>query len=71
MTLRLQAGITPMEAAQYIADYTKRRCSLRSVPLWECRWNKSSARPCPEWATDALEAKLKQKRLIAAYGCLI
>jgi hypothetical protein len=62
--LRLEAGITQSEAAQFIADYTKRPCALRTVQSWETPWDKSSARTCPDWAVAALEAKLKRKRLI-------
>lgn len=66
MRLRLQAGITQTEAAAYIAEHTHRPCSLRTVQAWECPWDKASARPCPEWAVAALEAKLKQKKLLPA-----
>jgi hypothetical protein len=53
------AKITRKEAALYIADETKRPCSLRSVQSWLANTETPSARPCPEWAVSALESRLR------------
>jgi DNA-binding XRE family transcriptional regulator len=64
LALRAQAGITQTEAAKCIADQTMRPCALRTVQAWEAPKGKPSARPCPDWAITALEARLKVLRKI-------
>lgn len=59
-----RAGITQGEAANYIAEETKRPCSARAVRAWLAAPNKKSARPCPRWAVDNLEARLRYYKLI-------
>jgi len=60
-----QAGITRAEAAQYIADETKRPCSWRAIQSWLTDPSLSSARNCPDWAVTNLEARLKHLKLIS------
>lgn len=54
-----KADITQAEAAKMIADETKRPCSVRSVRAWLAESDLQSARPCPEWAVQALESRLR------------
>ncbi|WP_455233327.1 hypothetical protein [Geopseudomonas aromaticivorans] len=54
-----QAGITQARAADLIAEETKRPCSVRSVRAWLADADKTSARPCPEWAVSALRDRLR------------
>lgn len=54
-----QADITQAQAAELIAQETKRPCSVRSVRAWLTDSKKISARPCPEWAINALESRLR------------
>lgn len=67
-----EAGVVQREAAQLIAEQTMRPCSLRSISSWLAGpESPSNARPCPEWAVHALEARLKarlarQNRSLAA-----
>ena len=62
LKLRERAGITQTQAAQYIAEHTMRPCALRTVQAWEAPSDRSSARPCPDWAIAALEAILKKRK---------
>jgi hypothetical protein len=59
-----RAGITRAEAAQYIADETKRPCSWRAIQSWLTAPSLPSARNCPDWAVSNLEARLKHLKLI-------
>lgn len=55
------AGILQREAAQYIEEQTMRPCSLRSVSSWLAGpAAPKSARPCPAWAVQALELRLRE-----------
>jgi hypothetical protein len=54
-----QAGITNSLAAEHIATETKRPCSARAIQSWLAKPSLSSARPCPAWAVNALESRLK------------
>jgi hypothetical protein len=60
-----RAAITQEDAANLIAEHTKRPCSVRSVRAWLADPSKTSARPCPDWAVLALESKLKRHKRIA------
>ncbi|WP_341744678.1 hypothetical protein [Azonexus hydrophilus] len=60
-----RANITRAEAAQYIAEETKRPCSWRAVQSWLADSALPSARECPDWAVTNLTAKLKRLKLIA------
>lgn len=59
-----QANITRAQAAQYIAEETKRPCGWRTVQSWLADPALSSARRCPDWAIENLEARLKTLKLI-------
>jgi len=63
--LIVRAGITRAEAAQYIADETKRPCSWRAIQSWLTDPSLPSARNCPDWAVTNLEARLKHLKLIS------
>lgn len=54
------SGITQKKAAEFIAAHTKRPCSVRAVRSWLADESLPSARPCPKWAVEALEARLKK-----------
>lgn len=57
-----RSGIFQREAAQLIEQQTMRPCSLRSVSAWLAGpESPNSARPCPEWAVHALEARLLRR----------
>jgi hypothetical protein len=66
LDLIAKSGITQLEAAKLIGEYTRRPCALRSVQAWLNDPTKSSSRRCPDWAVDALRAKLKIKKPAAA-----
>jgi len=57
-----RARITQKEAAALIEVETKRPCSLRSIQAWLASSDHKSARPCPDWAFLALEARIKYKK---------
>lgn len=57
-----KAEITQSEAADLIASNTRRPCSVRSIRAWLTDRSNPSARPCPEWAVQALDAQLKYLR---------
>lgn len=51
------AGVTQSQAAAYIAEETKRPCSVRAVRSWLAS-DVASARGCPDWAVEALKTRL-------------
>jgi hypothetical protein len=53
------ADITQAQAAEYIAISTRRPCSARSVRAWLAEPDLPSARACPDYAIQNLEAHLK------------
>lgn len=59
LDLMSRAGVTRERAAQAIADETKRPCSWRAVQSWVADPALKSARPCPDWAVQALETRLR------------
>ncbi|MNR15759.1 hypothetical protein D3C85_1323150 [compost metagenome] len=59
-----QSGVTQAQAAELIAQETKRPCSVRSVRAWLAAPDKSSARTCPAWAVNALETRLLFLKII-------
>ena len=59
-----EEGITQSQAADLIAAYTKRPCSVRSIRSWLANDGLSSSRPCPDWALAVFrEAAAAQKHL--------
>lgn len=48
--------------AEILTAQTKRPCSRRTVQAWLSEPDKPSARSCPDWAVELLEAKLKRMR---------
>ncbi len=62
LALRARLGMTQSQVAQFLSEQTRRPCALRTVQAWEASEDKVSARPCPGWAIDLLEARDKQKR---------
>jgi len=60
-----RANITRAEAAQHIADETKRPCSWRTVQAWLADPVLDSSRACPDWAITVLTARLKSLKIIA------
>lgn len=59
-----RAAITRAEAAQHIADETKRPCSWRTVQAWLADSELASSRACPDWAIDVLTTRLKALKII-------
>jgi len=59
-----RAEITRAQAAQYIAEETKRPCSWRTVQAWLANPELDSARTCPDWAIENLTAHLKKLKII-------
>lgn len=59
-----RSKITRAQAAQYISEETKRPCSWRSIQSWLSDASLSSARTCPDWAVNNLEARLKYLKCI-------
>jgi hypothetical protein len=61
------ADITRAQAAQFIAEETKRPCSWRTVQAWladPATVKPGSFRNCPDWAIENLTARLKALKLI-------
>lgn len=59
-----RAEITRAQAAQYIAEETKRPCSWRTVQAWLANPELDSSRTCPDWAIENLTAHLKRLKTI-------
>jgi hypothetical protein len=59
-----RANITRAEAAQHIADETKRPCSWRTVQAWLAEPELASSRACPDWAIKVLTERLKAAGVI-------
>lgn len=56
-----QHNVTQAAAAEAIAKVTMRPCSERTVRAWLADDSLPSARPCPEWAVNALTKALSGK----------
>lgn len=65
LNMLTRAGITRERAAQAIAEETKRPCSWRAVQSWVADPALKSARACPDWAINALDARLRFLGLIS------
>jgi hypothetical protein len=61
-----QSGITQVESATLIAEQTQRPCAARTVRAWLADPATLSARPCPDWAVEALERRLKKLKKVIA-----
>jgi hypothetical protein len=59
-----RAEITRAQAAQYIAEETKRPCSWRTVQAWLADPELTSSRACPDWAITNLTDRLKGLKII-------
>jgi hypothetical protein len=66
LTLLSQGGVTQVESASLIAEQTQRPCSPRTVRAWLAAPETPSARPCPDWAVEALERRLKKLKKVVA-----
>ncbi len=66
LALLTEAGVTQVESASLIADQTQRPCSPRTVRAWVATPETPSARPCPDWAVEALERRLKKLKKVVA-----
>jgi hypothetical protein len=66
LQLLAQAGVTQVASAELIAKQTQRPCSPRTVRAWLASPETSSARPCPDWAVEALERRLKTLKKVVA-----
>lgn len=66
LDLLAHANITQKQAAQMIAEYTRRPCALRTVQAWLNDPDAPSARTCPDWAVDALKNRLAELNAIPA-----
>ncbi|MIU28026.1 hypothetical protein ATR96_24815 [Salmonella enterica] len=62
LALLADNGLTQAKAAYLICEYTRRPCSVRTVRSWVNDPTKPSSRPCPEWAVNALDGALQNKR---------
>jgi len=47
-------------AAHLIAKQTQRPLSIDSIKAWTCNLHTKRARPCPDWAINALERSIKR-----------
>jgi hypothetical protein len=59
--LLAENGITQAESAAMICAQTQRPCSVRTVRSWINDPDKTSARPCPDWAVAALTTAIAQR----------
>lgn len=55
------SGKTQKECAALIEKVTLRPCPERTLRSWIADPGASSARPCPDWAVEALQKALKIK----------
>lgn len=53
------AGSYPAAAA-LITEETKRPLSVDAIKSWTCDPTTKRARPCPDWAIEALQNKLRK-----------
>ena len=60
-----EEGITQSQAADRIAAYTKRPCSVRSIRSWLANDDLSSSRPCPDWALAVLQDAAASRKTTA------
>lgn len=60
------AGSYP-KAAEMIATQTEVPLSLDTVKSWTCKETTTRARPCPDWAVNALEKRLKALNKITCH----
>ena len=54
-TLIKELNVSQIKAAGIISEQAQVPCSPRTVRAWLTPPEKSSARPCPEWAVEALQ----------------
>lgn len=54
-----RAGITQAQAAERIAMWTRRPCSVRAVRSWLNDATAKTSRSCPSWAVEALRGSLE------------
>jgi hypothetical protein len=54
------AGSYPV-AAKLISEATMRPLSVDAIKSWTCDPESSRARPCPDWAVQALQLSLDKK----------
>jgi hypothetical protein len=66
LALLAESGVTQVESAGLIAEQTQRPCSARTVRSWIASPETPSARPCPDWAIEALERRLKKRKKVVA-----
>jgi hypothetical protein len=66
LELLAQSGITQVKSASLIAEQTQRPCAPRTVRAWLADPATPSARPCPDWAVEALERRLKKLKKVVA-----
>jgi hypothetical protein len=50
--------LTQAQGATLICAFTHRPCAVRTVRSWLNDPEKPSARPCPDWALEALQKSL-------------
>jgi hypothetical protein len=55
-----------VKSASLIAEQTQRPCAPRTVRAWLADPATPSARPCPDWAVEALERRLKKLKKVVA-----
>lgn len=66
LALLAGSGVTQVESANLIAEQTQRPCSARTVRAWLASPEAPSARPCPDWAVEVLERRLKKLGKVVA-----
>lgn len=59
--LLVEHDITQAESAAMICEQTQRPCSVRTIRSWLNDPDKSSSRPCPDWALAALSNALARR----------
>lgn len=64
LQLLAKTGVTQVDSAKLIADQTQRPCSPRTVRAWLADPQTPSSRPCPDWAVEALERRLKRLKKV-------
>lgn len=64
LALLADAGITQVQSAELIAAQTQRPCSARTVRAWLAADDTPSSRPCPDWAVEALEKRVKKVKKV-------
>lgn len=64
LALLKEYGISQGQSAEILSQETQRPCSVRSVRTWLNEPQRTSSRPCPDWAVDVLARALLTRQFV-------